>query len=721
MASASRLEGAAATEPSNPRGQLLDLNTILSRSLTNTRAPYIDTEVLETIVIAREISCPVVQSHAWTCPVVQSHAWTCPVVQSHAWSTELGSSKEARVGVVKHIRDIYRNATKTIIVREAGGFNSCCAAIIAEYRSVKEDRLHYLRDPAEILDPIQDHMNTHHPTGLREIWFERVWPLQELQLSDSIQFAVCQDDDENQAGTKERSLDGMGSKVDQLLSAADLWVRRGKWVWALGAEQSANLRAETSREGRVDSEVLDNYFRNNEVLSRRQKARKEFIAAILGDGTASRGMTVESPSSELKTSPFEQLRQSQESARETSKPRDFILAVMAQFKWYDVPSRAVSADFGMFYEDCVMQIKSLFDQIQTPSRSLHFGEDIQRPQDITAKITRGLVEGSDVNASDSSLPSRNVPIPRTLGDFCMMLSYSRYDDPQWCEPQWEFPSSGYWKLQSISGEDSADYILDVISRSLWFANFKRQSIFLQQWERWKKRRPALDEALRRLDTRTPVAERSDDAENKREVTADDIREQLEILGPPGVDSLLTQICGYHGFVRSIPLHKIKEDMVRRGDISQATRIRWSRHAVWEQVVKPILDHDNFEFKEATLGLATTIACGLGLSALPWIRKHLKPQVLVLYDAKSVERKPLHQILCFVSKSFQHDDHDSAEISAYDRLDAPYIRMRTANCKEARMGMCGIVGAAARSIVGAINGIAGGVFGFVRELACAEKE
>ena len=80
MASASRLEGAAATEPSNPRGQLLDLNTIVSRSLTNTRAPYIDTEVLETIVIARAISCP----------VVQSHAWTRPVVQSHAWSTELG-------------------------------------------------------------------------------------------------------------------------------------------------------------------------------------------------------------------------------------------------------------------------------------------------------------------------------------------------------------------------------------------------------------------------------------------------------------------------------------------------------------------------------------------------------------------------------------------------------------------------------------------------------
>lgn len=37
------------------------------------------------------------------------------------------------------------------------------------------------------------------------------------------------------------------------------------------------------------------------------------------------------------------------------------------------------------------------------------------------------------------------------------------------------------------------------------------------------------------------------------------------------------------------------------------------------------------------------------------------------------------------------------------------------------GMCGITGAAARSIIGAINGIAGGIFGFVKELACAPAE
>ncbi|KAL5625661.1 hypothetical protein FOBRF1_000004 [Fusarium oxysporum] len=580
----------------------------------------------------------------------------------HFWMDVLcvdQSSKAARVGVVKHIRDIYRKATKTIILREAGGFNACCATIINEYLSFKEDPLHYLRDVAEILDPIECHMNTYHPTGLMEKWLERVWPLQELQLSDSIQFAVCQDGDEDQVGTKERGLDRMNSRIDLLLSAAELWVRCGNWKWELDAERSAKLQRETPLEERVHREFLDNLFQDDQVLSRRHEAKKKFIAAILGDGKASRGMTVQSPSSELNASPFEQLRQSQGSARETSKPRDFILAVMAQFKWYDVPSCAVSADFGMFYEDCVTQIKSLFDRIQTPFHSQRFDEDIQRAQDIKPKITRGLIEGLDVDASDSSLPSHNVPIPRTLGDFCMMLSYSRYDDLQWREPQWECPSSGYWKLQSISGEDSAENILDVISRSLWFANFKMQSNFLQQLRRWK-------------------------SENKTEASAEDINEQPEFLVPPGVDSLLAQICTYHGLVRSIPLHKIKNDMVWRGDIIQATPIRWSGHAAWERINKVILDHDSFDFKEATLGLATTIACGLGLSALPWIRKHLKPQVLVLYDAESDDRQPLQQILCFVSKSFQLHDHDSAQISAYERLNAPYILMRTRDGKDAHV-------------------------------------
>ncbi|TFB04639.1 hypothetical protein CCMA1212_004132 [Trichoderma ghanense] len=47
----------AATKSSSPRGQLLDLNTSLSRLWTNTRAPNIDTGVLEPIFIARAVPC----------------------------------------------------------------------------------------------------------------------------------------------------------------------------------------------------------------------------------------------------------------------------------------------------------------------------------------------------------------------------------------------------------------------------------------------------------------------------------------------------------------------------------------------------------------------------------------------------------------------------------------------------------------------------------------
>ena len=40
------------------------------------------------------------------------------------------NSEEARLQVVQHIPDVYRNAEKTIVVREDGGFKGCCFGIL---------------------------------------------------------------------------------------------------------------------------------------------------------------------------------------------------------------------------------------------------------------------------------------------------------------------------------------------------------------------------------------------------------------------------------------------------------------------------------------------------------------------------------------------------------------------------------------------------------------
>lgn len=66
MAAASLLDSSGATGPSNPRGHLLDLNTMLRRSWTNTRAPDINTEAMEIILIARAVFC---RRNPSSCPI----------------------------------------------------------------------------------------------------------------------------------------------------------------------------------------------------------------------------------------------------------------------------------------------------------------------------------------------------------------------------------------------------------------------------------------------------------------------------------------------------------------------------------------------------------------------------------------------------------------------------------------------------------------------------
>lgn len=75
------------------------------------------------------------------------------------------SSKEARLSVIKHIPKIYRQAEHTLIIREKGGFQSCCCEIL--YLGLEST------SPLNRWVALDQHLKTCHPDGVQEVWLKR--------------------------------------------------------------------------------------------------------------------------------------------------------------------------------------------------------------------------------------------------------------------------------------------------------------------------------------------------------------------------------------------------------------------------------------------------------------------------------------------------------------------------------------------------------------------
>jgi hypothetical protein len=144
-------------------------------------------------------------------------------------------SDEARLSVVKHIPEVYQNARKTIMVREDGGFCSCYTYWMTLL--VAGDDEHGQGEHLK-------HMKDFHPNGLEEIWLRRLWPLQEANLSRTLEFTVCEratEDDRNPAGLS-RSMTLLGPKWGPLLELLNQRVYQGgEILWAIWKRTECNL------------------------------------------------------------------------------------------------------------------------------------------------------------------------------------------------------------------------------------------------------------------------------------------------------------------------------------------------------------------------------------------------------------------------------------------------------------------------------------------------
>jgi len=88
-----------------------------------------------------------------------------------------------RIAIIQHIPTIFRRAIRTMVVKDGGALQPCCAIAIAEILDESwRERL--------ALHLTSIHYNIEF---LAEGVCERLWPLQEIVLSNNVQFVTCED------------------------------------------------------------------------------------------------------------------------------------------------------------------------------------------------------------------------------------------------------------------------------------------------------------------------------------------------------------------------------------------------------------------------------------------------------------------------------------------------------------------------------------------------
>jgi hypothetical protein len=266
--------------------------------------------------------------------------------------------EDARVAVTQHIPAIFRSAERTVVIRSGAGLRDCC---VNAYKFLPDGETFDYRT-------VRDHHLTVHG---KDIHFEedvlsRLWPLQEILISDYIQFVRCDDVPDDEI-TRPYPIDGPGmmsmSSANILTDLVSLSVS-----WAFLSDNPTGSS--------VSVVEFQHAFLNATCVTRKPMNRRRIVPA----------------GAELYIH-FDSIRQ-------TSKERDFILAIMPQYKFYTVPENAKQMTFGQLFVDCCHQL------------------DRARPSPPPDGRVKPLLVSSSCEIFTAT---DNVPLPTCLGDFIKLL------------------------------------------------------------------------------------------------------------------------------------------------------------------------------------------------------------------------------------------------------------------------------------------------------------
>ena len=217
--------------------------------------------------------------------------------------------------MTQHIPTIFRRAHKTIIVRNGQGLRDCCTKAIG---TIKSDD-----DIEGAVRTITAHVLEHRVNNggrIKEGVFDRLWVLQEVILSRFIQFARCDNltSISNQEPTFGTPLPSIYNFLEFMLLVRQRFGVGTKMIILDIAEKEMRLN-------------LLNAFIHNGTVCRNQPLKS---------------LPFPSP---IDFIPYFN------STRVTSHPRDFILAIMPQYDFYNVPVNAKEMTFGELFVDCFQQ------------------------------------------------------------------------------------------------------------------------------------------------------------------------------------------------------------------------------------------------------------------------------------------------------------------------------------------------------------------------------
>ncbi|EEY21395.1 predicted protein [Verticillium alfalfae VaMs.102] len=239
-------------------------------------------------------------------------------------------------------RRVFRAAQKSLVVRESASFRACCAQAAGpshaflgktRYGRRPDDQSSDIDFTDEEMDgrgKLRAHIEqSHKGEYMDDGVLSRLWPLQEVILSDTVQFAKCEpvpgDDFKGHSPSRPApSMDKALTLVGSLGILAQTW----------------------------DTYALDD---DTPMWHRLGTGKWSFFDAYFGLGEAARA-------SSGKVSPAvpraRDLGLHLVSTRQTSKGRDFILAIMPQYQFYKVPTTARKMTFSELFLDCCRQLRS---------------------------------------------------------------------------------------------------------------------------------------------------------------------------------------------------------------------------------------------------------------------------------------------------------------------------------------------------------------------------
>jgi hypothetical protein len=268
-------------------------------------------------------------------------------------------SKAARIAVTQHIPTIFRSAMKTLVIRTDCGYQQCCA---------EEWRISWKRHSrAEATGEMFKHMrNNHSDDDCDEGVLTRLWPYQEILLSNNVQFVRCERIPSASAPhAKKINTFPETAIIDSLISTAIIWTSYGE------------------NDG---DDYSDLYY-------------ADFIDAFFGLGTVERT----NPRRILQFPLAQEFEMIMNNKRRTTKARDFILAIMPQFSFYTVPGNAKDITFSALFFDCIRQLSAI-GHVMAP---------------LIIRRTINFIE------SNNRIWETEIPEPISLGEFVKLLNGPR--------------------------------------------------------------------------------------------------------------------------------------------------------------------------------------------------------------------------------------------------------------------------------------------------------